>query len=158
MGLIMSNNKLVLGWREWISLPELDIARVKVKVDTGARTSTLHAFYVRQFFDAGVKRVRFGVHPHQGRTDFEQHCVADVLDERDVMDSGGHRELRIFIRTLVVIGGRRLPIQITLTDRDTMRFRMLLGRTAMRGIFVVDPRRSFAAGEPQTPEPAAPIR
>lgn len=150
----MLNQKLVLGWREWTALPELGIARIKVKVDTGARTSTLHAFYVEKFTDAGIRRVRFGVHPHQGRTDIERHCVADVLDEREVTDSGGHAERRVFIRTRVVIGTRRLPIQITLTDRDTMRFRMLLGRTAMRGRFVVDPKLSFAAGEPVVPEPA----
>jgi hypothetical protein len=145
----MPNNKFVLGWREWVGLPELGVARVKAKVDTGARTSTLHTFYVEPFVDAGVKRVRFGVHPHQGRTDIERHCIADVLDQREVTDSGGHRELRIFIRTWLIISDNRLPIKITLTDRDTMRFRMLLGRTAMRGRFLVDPRRSFAAGEPR---------
>lgn len=153
----MLNNKLVLGWREWAGLPELGITRVKAKIDTGARTSTLHAFYVQKFVDAGVKRVRFGVHPHQARTDAERHCVADILDEREVMDSGGHRELRIFIRTRVIIGARRLPIQITLTARDTMRFRMLLGRTAMRGRFTVDPKLSFAAGEPVASAPGQSI-
>lgn len=151
MDLIIPNNKLVLGWREWVGLPELGIARIKAKVDTGARTSTLHAFYVQKFIEAGRKRVRFGVHPHQGRTDVERHCVSDVLDERHVTDSGGHRELRVFIRTLIVIDGRRLPIQISLTDRDTMHFRMLLGRTALRGSFIVDPKRSFTAGEPRKP-------
>jgi hypothetical protein len=138
----------VLGWREWVGLPELEIARVKAKVDTGARTSTLHAFYVQTFYDGGRKRVRFGVHPDQNGTDAERHCVADVLDEREVTDSGGHRELRVFIRTPIVIGRWRFPIQITLTDRDTMRFRMLLGRTALRGRFIVDPKRSFSADRP----------
>ncbi len=147
----MWRDKLVLGWREWVGLPELGIVRIKAKVDTGARTSTLHAFYVQRFVDAGVRRVRFGVHPHQNRTDIERHCIADVLDEREVTDSGGHRELRVFIHTRVIIGGRRFPIQVTLTDRDTMRFRMLLGRTALRGRFLVDPKRSFAAGEPSGP-------
>jgi hypothetical protein len=150
----MPNNKFVLGWREWVSLPELGITRVKAKADTGARTSTLHAFYVQTFFDGGHKRVRFGVHPHQNRTDIERHCIADVLDEREVTDSGGHSEFRMFIHTPIVIGGRRFPIEVTLTDRDPMRFRMLLGRTAMRGRFLVDPKRSFAAGEPVGPTPA----
>jgi hypothetical protein len=99
MSLTTPNKRFVLGWREWIGLPELDFARVKVKVDTGAHTSTLHAFYVEQFVDAGRKRVLFGVHPHQYRTDVAQHCSADVLDQRVVTDSGGHRKSRIFIRT-----------------------------------------------------------
>jgi hypothetical protein len=155
MGLTMPNKRFVLAWREWVGLPELDIARVKAKVDTGARTSTLNAFYVEQFVDAGRKRVQFGVHPHQDRTDVEQHCIADVLNQRVVTDSGGHPELRIFIRTWVTIGKTCPSIQITLTDRDTMRFRMLLGRTAMRGHFMVDPKRSFVAGAPR--ERAIPV-
>ncbi len=145
----MATDRFVLGWREWIALPRLGIERVKAKVDTGARTSTLHAFYVHSFVDKEIRRVRFGVHPYQGRTDIERHCLADVLDERDVTDSGGHRERRVFIRTAVVIGAQQLAIRMTLTDRDTMRFRMLLGRTAMRGRFVIDPRLSFVAGKPR---------
>lgn len=146
-------NKLVLGWREWVILPELGITRIKAKVDTGARTSTLHTFYVQRFIDAGVKRVRFGVHPLQRHTNVERHCVADLSDEREVTDSGGHRELRVFIRVRMIIGAQQFPIQVSLTDRDTMRFRMLLGRTAMRGRFLVDPKRSFVAGEPRAPTP-----
>jgi hypothetical protein len=152
----MPQEKFVLGWREWVCLPALGIPRIKAKVDTGARTSTLHAFYVETFLERGQRRVRFGLHPHQVRTDIERHCVEDVLDEREVTDSGGHRELRVFIRTPVILGGRRYLIQVTLTDRDTMRFRMLLGRTAMRGRFLIDPKRSFAAGEPNGPAPIKP--
>jgi hypothetical protein len=146
-------NKLVLGWREWVILPELGITRIKAKIDTGARTSTLHTFYVQRFIEAGVKRVRFGVHPFQSRTNVERHCVADLSDEREVTDSGGHRELRVFIRVRMIIGAQQFPIQVSLTDRDTMRFRMLLGRTAMRGRFLVDPKRSFVAGEPRATTP-----
>jgi hypothetical protein len=146
-------NKLVLGWREWVILPELGITRIKAKVDTGARTSTLHTFYVQRFIEAGVKRVRFGVHPFQSRTNVERHCVADLSDEREVTDSGGHRELRVFIRVRMIIGAQQFPIQVSLTDRDTMQFRMLLGRTAMRGRFLVDPKRSFVAGEPRATTP-----
>jgi hypothetical protein len=146
-------NKLVLGWREWVILPELGITRIKAKIDTGARTSTLHTFYVQRFIEAGVKRVRFGVHPFQSRTNVERHCVADLSDEREVTDSGGHRELRVFIRVQMIIGAQQFPIQVSLTDRDTMRFRMLLGRTAMRGRFLVDPKRSFVAGEPRATTP-----
>src|SRR3712207_3672296 len=142
----MATDRFVLGWREWLALPRLGIERVKAKVDTGARASTLHAFYVHPFVDTEIRRVRFGVHPYQGRGDIRRHCLADVLAERDVTDSGGHRERRVFIRTTVVIGAQQLLIRMTLTDRDTVRFRMLLGRTAMRGRFVVEPRLSFVAG------------
>src|SRR5680860_445742 len=148
----MATKSIALGWREWMGLPELGIARIKAKVDTGARTSTLHAYYVRTFEEQGRLRVRFGVHPLQGRTDIERHCVADVLHQREVTDSGGHRELRVFIATRVIIGATAFPIEVTLTDRDTMRFRMLLGRTALRGRFLVDPLRSYAAGKPAIQE------
>jgi hypothetical protein len=102
--------------------------------------------------------VRFGVHPHQHRTDVELHCIADLVDEREVTTSSGHSELRMIIRTGIVIGARRFSTQLTLTDRDTMRFRMLLGRSALRDRFLVDPRRSFAEGEPQGPTRLRPSR
>ncbi|MCP5352596.1 MAG: ATP-dependent zinc protease [Chromatiales bacterium] len=146
-----------VGWREWISLPELGIAQLKCKVDTGARTSALHTFRIEPFDDAGRQRVRFWVHPLQKRTDIEQVCVADVVDRRMVSDSGGHRELRYVVNTSLRIGPHEWPIELTLTDRDSMRFRMLLGRTAMRGRLLVDPERSYLIGRPpvaanETPE------
>ena len=138
----------VLGWREWVTLPELGISAIKAKVDTGARTSALHAFQVELYRRGGTHRVRFAIHPLQKRTDIELRCDAKVIDQRLVSDSGGHRERRYVIDTPVRIADRELPIEITLTDRDTMNFRMLLGRTALRHGFLVDPRRSYLAGNP----------
>lgn len=147
-----THSKVMLGWREWVALPELGIAALKAKVDTGARTSTLHAFRIEQFEVNGQQRVRFAIHPFQKRTDVEVECEADVVDRRDVTDSGGHKELRYVIRTPIHVAGRDLPVEITLTDRDTMKFRMLLGRTSLREGFVVDPAGSYLTGKPARPK------
>ena len=143
----MNESKTVLGWREWLGFPDLGIAKIKAKVDTGARTSCLHAYYVEPFERDGAPWVRFGIHPQQNDTSQEIHCEAAVKDRRTVRDSGGHEEYRYVIETMISIGKERRLAEVTLTDRDTMKFRVLLGRTAIRGSYLVDAGRSYLQGK-----------
>ncbi|MBM3504545.1 MAG: ATP-dependent zinc protease [Alphaproteobacteria bacterium] len=140
------SRKIVIGWREWVSVPALDLPAIKAKIDTGARTSALHAFYVEESRAGGRHRVLFGLHPLQRRDDLVVNCEADVLDQRDVMDSGGHVEKRFVIRQRVRLGDHEWPIEITLTNRDPMGFRMLIGRGALIDRFAVDPAQSYVMG------------
>ncbi len=136
----------LVGWREWLALPELGIPAIKAKIDTGARTSALHAYFVEPFKRDGVKMVRFGIHPLQRNTDLEIICEAVVKDQRIVSDSGGHREQRYVIESNVHFMGMVWPVEMTLTNRDMMKFRMLLGRTALAGMFKIDPQKSYLGG------------
>jgi len=135
------------GWREWVQLPELGLRNIKAKVDTGARTSALHAFEVRSFEEDGRNRVEFKIHPNQKDNETVAVCTANVIDERTVTDSGGHKEKRWVIETPIRIGDQTWLIELTLTARDDMLFRMLLGRTAFRGRAVVDSSRSYRVGK-----------
>lgn len=132
-----------IGWREWISLPSLLEQPVKAKIDTGARTSAIHAFKIRTFSLDGVDRVEFRLHPLQRLRTPVVRCEADIHDERIITSSNGQRDRRIVILVDVVLGEIRWPIELTLADRDQMGFRMLLGREALRGRFLVDPGRSY---------------
>ena len=115
----------IIGWREWVSLPALGIAKIKAKVDTGARTSALHAFSLNPFKENGKDKIRFDIHPLQHNTENVITCVADVVDKRFVSDSGGHMEERYVIETPITIAGQTWSIEITLTERENMLFRML---------------------------------
>jgi len=143
----MKSEKMMVGWREWLSLPELNVPHIKAKIDTGARTSALHAFSVNAYVKKGVHRVKFLIHPYQNRKDIIKECDARIVDRRMVSDSGGHKERRYVILTSIQLGDSVWEVEITLTNRDTMKFRMLLGRTAMRGRVLVTPSRSFLVGK-----------
>ncbi len=137
----------IVGWREYLDLPDLGLTRIKAKVDTGARTSTLHALDIEHFREDGRERVRFLVHPQHRADDLEEICTADVVDRRGVRSSIGHRQHRVVIETTLALSAELAwPIEVTLTSRSDMRFRMLLGRTALRGHMLVDPGRSYLTG------------
>ncbi len=133
----------IVGWREWISLPDLGVEQIKVKVDTGARSSALHAFGMKRFRRRGVSWIRFWVHPFQRNAEGEVLAEAKVIGERKVRSSSGVVTLRPVIVTRIGWFGKEREIELTLTRRDSMGFRMLLGREALRGGYVVDAGRSF---------------
>lgn len=138
-----------LGWREWGSLPDLGVDTIHMKVDTGAKTSCLHAFKLEPFTRDDNAWLRIWLHPEQD-SDRELICEAPVFDQREVTDSGGHTETRYVIKTRLVLGEFNGEIELTLTNRDTMRYRMLLGRQAMRQRFIVNPAAAHLVG----PKPA----
>jgi hypothetical protein len=148
-------NTLVIGWREWVKLPDLKIPRVKAKVDTGARSSSLHAFDIHTFDRDGVTFVSFKVHPLQRNAKKTIECQSEVLEFRNVRSSSGHSAKRPVIRTSVRAAGQIWTIDLTLANRDAMGFRMLLGREAFRGRFLVDAGNSWYGGKPKRVKKAA---
>lgn len=142
-----SRTKLMIGWREWVSLPDLGLPVIRAKVDTGAKTSSLHAFNVEPYFDRGRLRVAFQIHPLRTRKDLIVTCDAPVVDYRTVSDSGGHREKRYVIMTRLLLGEVEFPIEITLANRESMTHKMLIGRTAMKHL-LIDPSHAFLLGKP----------
>ena len=138
----------VVGWREWISLPTLEVPWVKAKIDTGARSSAIHAFDLEEFFRDGERWVRFSVHPWQRSDDGAVEACLPVHDVRTVRSSSGHSEERFVVLTPVTLAGRTLRAELTLSRRDEMGFRMLIGRELLRQGFHVDPAASYRGGRP----------
>lgn len=148
-------NRIVLGWREWVSMPGLGIAGLRAKIDTGARSSALHVDAQWRYADGGAPWVGFRLSPGAVGAGSIEAC-APVHDEREVTDSGGHRTRRVFVQARLRLAGVEREIEINLADRRGMRFPMLLGRTAMARVFTVDPARSFLHGK-AAPGRAAPL-
>lgn len=138
----------LIGWREWLALPQLGLAALKVKIDTGARSSSLHVDAIEEYPCDGTTWLRFVVATGR-RGAASVRCEAPALDRREVTDSGGHVTSRWFIRTTVRLCGVEWESEINLTNRRNMLFPMLLGRTALGGRFRVDPQLSFASGRPR---------
>jgi hypothetical protein len=132
----------IIGFREWIALPELGLSALKAKVDTGAKTSSLHAFDIKLVKRGGVTYVKFKVHPIQKNTDLVVECSSLLVDRRVVTDSGGHKENRYVINVVILMGSVKKIIQLTLTNRASMKYRMLLGREALNQ-FYIDPSQSY---------------
>jgi hypothetical protein len=140
---VAKRERRVIGWREWVELPDLLDMPIKAKIDSGARTSSLHSFGTRRFSEGGAPWVEFLLHPLQRQARPEIACRAAIKDERVVRSSNGEAERRIVVETLARLGDTQWPIELTLAARDVMGFRMLLGREAIRRRFLIDPARSF---------------
>ncbi len=136
-----------VGWREWLALPELGVPAIKAKIDTGARSSCLHVVEMETFQQDGAEWVSFVVQPIRRRPELAFTCSAQVIDRRLVTDSGGHSQPRVFIETDICLGGHRWRCELNLTRRDNMLFPMLLGRTALAGVAIVDSGLSFGQGK-----------
>lgn len=147
---MIQKQKPLIGWRESLALPTLGIDKINAKIDTGARTSALHAFQIKIYheFDRTAPfhdrdMVKFRVHPIQRDTHSTIECIAPLLEYRHVTNSGGHTQLRPVIESTVKLGDYQWTIELTLTNRDAMGFRMLLGRQAVKNRFLVDSGKSF---------------
>lgn len=143
-----NNNLVTIGWREWLALPTLGIDNIKVKVDTGARTSAIHTDFIEPYDNNGAPYVRFGLSNTIGDEEHIIVCEAPILDQRQITSSSGEKETRYVINTQMTLGGITKDIELTLTNRSTMKFKMLLGRTALSKDFNVAPGKSYVMGRP----------
>ena len=144
----VKKTKKIIGWKEWFSLDCIALPAIKGKIDTGAKTSALHAFNIETFYIEDVEYVRFDIHPLQKNKRFVRSCISRVIDRRMVSDSSGKKEKRIVIKSDLKIGDNKIRIELTLTNRDNMSFRMLLGREAIKQAkMIVDISKSFVQGK-----------
>ena len=144
----MPKVKTMIGWEEWCAFPDLEVPAIKAKVDTGATTSSIHAYDIEPFTKDGVEFVRFKIHPLQKNKTLEVECFAPLSDYRNVTSSNGEREKRYVIKTPLIIGEKTIEAEVTLSSRHKMTFRMLLGRDALRRAkLTVDPAKSFLLGK-----------
>jgi hypothetical protein len=143
-----SDSRPMIGWREWVSLPHLGVAWIKAKVDTGARSSSIHAVDLELDTSGGVEIVRFRIFPNQRNELDSIVCEAPVKEFREIRSSNGLLSRRPVILTTLSMNGQAFPVELTLADRSHMGFRMLLGREAFRRRFCIDPGRSYRGGRP----------
>jgi ribosomal protein S6--L-glutamate ligase len=144
----VKKTKKIIGWKEWFNLDCIALPAIKGKIDTGAKTSALHAFNIETFYIEDVEYVRFDIHPLQKNKRFVRSCISRVIDRRMVSDSSGKKEKRIVIKSDLKIGDSKIRIELTLTNRDNMSFRMLLGREAIKQAkMIVDISKSFVQGK-----------
>ncbi|WP_417451035.1 ATP-dependent zinc protease [Kordiimonas sp.] len=141
-------SKLIVGWREWAGLPDFDIPEIKAKIDTGAKTSALHAFRIKKVMRDGCPWAEFFVHPVQRRKRPEIKCAAPIVDEREVRSSNGVVQTRLVVSARLELGPFLRTIEMTLTNRDEMGFRLLIGRQALAKRYLVDSSLSYGLGEP----------
>jgi ribosomal protein S6--L-glutamate ligase len=133
-----------IGWKEWFNLSSIGLPAIKGKIDTGAKTSAIHAFNIENFYIEDVEYVKFDINPLQKNKKLKRTCISRVIDQRMVCDSGGKKEKRFVIKSDLKIGKIKIRIDLTLTNRDSMTFRMLLGRDAIKQAkMFVDPSKSF---------------
>lgn len=143
----MLKDKMKIGWNEWCALPDLNLPAIKAKIDTGAKTSSLHAFDIHTVKRGERTFAHFQIHPIQHNDELIIECKALVIDERFIMSSSGHKEHRLVISTPITLGNNTWDIQITLSNRDPLSYRMLLGREAMEHRVIIDPSRKFQLGK-----------
>ena len=134
---------MIIGWQEWVTLPDLHISTINAKIDTGADTSSLHAYQIKRFRKGGEAWVRFEIHPLAHRDDIVLSCEAPLVDRRVIKSSGGEREKRPVIATRLILGERELEIELNLTNRDYMGCRLLLGRQALQQDILIDPSKTY---------------
>jgi ribosomal protein S6--L-glutamate ligase len=143
------DDKIIIGAREWCSLPNLGIELIKAKVDSGAKTTALHADNLEKFYKNDEKWVKFSIKPLKSRQDLIVQCEAKLLEKRIIKSSNGSKEERVVIESDLVLGNKTYPIEITLTNRKLMGFNMLLGRQAMEGKNLIDCNLRYILGKPK---------